>query len=603
MTTGRPHPQSSSRQPQGRVPRLSVVAAAVSATFALATLPLPVGAAQDGAGPPQKRYAEGRILVQPKAGLPEARLRKLLGEEGAKSQKKLDRLKVHVVEVPKGAEEALARKLARHPHVKFAEVDALVPVESLVPNDTYWGNAWHVRKMQADSAWDVTTGSGVTVAVLDTGVDGTHLDLGANLVPGWNVVSNSADTSDVYTHGTRVAGTVAALSNNALGVTSVASGAKVMPVRITNNTDGSASYSDMASGVTWAADHGARVANISYQNVTSSSTVAAAAEYMRSKGGVVVVAAGNSGIDPGYANAPAMITVAATDSADAKASFSNFGNLIDLAAPGVGIYTTAKGGGYSSSSGTSFASPAAAAVAALVMAAKPTLRPSDVETVLKTSADDLGTAGWDPYFGYGRVNAAKAVSLAAQAVVSDTQAPKVSIASPAAGTTVQEVVTVDVTASDDVGVARVDLYANNALVASDSGAPYSFAWDASALAAGSSVTLTAKAYDAANNAATSTAISVKIGGAADSVPPTVAISSPYAGATVDGTVTLSASGSDDKQLSSVSIFFDGKLVCSAANNPSCGFNTRKVKSGTHTVSATAKDAAGLSTTASITVKK
>lgn len=603
MTTGHLHLQSASRQPQGRVPCLSLVAAAVSAALGLAGLALPASAAQDGAGPPQKRYAEGRILMQPKAGLSEARFRKLLGDEGAKSQRKLDRLNVHVVEVPKGAEEALARKLARHPHVKSAEVDALVPVESLVPNDKYWGNAWHVRKIQADSAWDVATGSGVTVAVLDTGVDGTHLDLGANLVPGWNVVSNSADTSDVYTHGTRVAGTVAAVTNNALGVTSIAFGAKVMPVRITNNTDGTAYYSDMAKGVTWAADHGARIANISYQNVTASSTVASAAQYMRSKGGIVVVAAGNSGIDPGYANSPYMITVAATDSADAKASFSNYGNLIDFAAPGVGIYTTAKGGGYSSSSGTSFASPAAAAVAALVMAAKPTLGPIDVEAVLQNSADDLGTAGWDAVYGHGRVNAAKAVNLAAQAVVSDTQAPTVSIGSPTAGATVQDVVTVDVTATDNYGVARVELFANGALVASDASAPYGFAWDTSGLAAGSSVTLTAKAYDAANNAATSAGVTVKIGGAVDSTPPTVAVTSPSNGATISGTVNLSASGSDDKQLSLVSVFFDGKLLCSAATNPSCGLNTKKVKSGSHTVSATAKDAAGNQSTASITVKK
>jgi hypothetical protein len=385
-------------------------------------------------------------------------------------------------------------------------------------------------------------------------------------------------------------------------VAAIAPDAKVMPLRITDRTDGYAYWSDIARGLTWAADHGAKVANISY-GVTGSSAVATAAQYLRSKGGVVVVAAGNDSTDPGVANDPYLITVSATDSKDLKASWSNYGKLVDFAAPGVGIWTTARGNNYSSVNGTSFASPTTAAVAALVMATNPALRPIDVEAVLQNSADDLGTAGWDSYYGFGRVNAAKAVTLAAQTTASDTQAPTVSIGSPTAGATVQDVVTVGVTASDNKGVSRVDLYANGSLVASDTSAPYGFAWDTSGLAAGNAVTLTAKAYDAANNVGTSAGVAVKIGGAVDSTPPTVAVTSPSEGATISGTVNLSASGSDDKQLSLVSVYFDGKLVCSAATNPSCSFNANKVKTGSHTVSATAKDAAGNQSSTSIRVKK
>lgn len=505
---------------------------------------------------------------------------------------------MHVVEVPRGAEEALAR----HPQVKFAEVDELAALGVIVPNDPKDTSAWHLPKIQAPTAWDVATGRGVTVAVLDTGVDGAHLDLAANLVPGWNVISNSADTSDINNHGTWVAGTVAALTNNGLGVSSIAGDAKVMPMRITDRADGYAYWSDIARGLTWAADHGAKVANISY-SVTGSATVASAAQYMRGKGGVVVAAAGNDSTLLTTANSPYIITASATDANDVRASWSNYGNLIDFAAPGVGIWTTSRGGSYGAVSGTSFASPTTAAVAALVMAANPGLPPADVEAVLQNSADDLGTAGWDTTYGHGRVNAARAVTLANQTVARDTQAPTVAISAPAPGSTVEGVVNVDVSASDSYGVMKVDLYAGSTLVGSDTTAPYAFSWDTAGLAAGSSVTLTAKASDAANNVGTSAGVSVKIGGPADTTPPTVTLTNPADGATVSGTVTLSATGSDNAQLSSVSIYADGKLMCTASTATSCGWNTRKVKTGSHTVTPTANDAAGNQSSLSVTVYK
>ena len=148
-----------------------------------------------------------------------------------------------------------------------------------------------------------------------------------------------------------------------------------------------------AQGLTWAADHGARVANISYVGVAASSTVKSAAQYMRNKGGVVAVSAGNNGIDEGIASTTEMIVVSATDSADAKTSWSSYGSFVDLAAPGQSIYTTARGGGYQYWSGTSLASPIVAGVAALVKALRPDFTAAQVESAIFASAVDLGTAG------------------------------------------------------------------------------------------------------------------------------------------------------------------------------------------------------------------
>ena len=605
MATGHRHQKPADRRTsrQSRAQRrLSQAAVLVSAALAMTTVCLPAAAAEEGATPPGKRFAPGRILAQPRAGLSDVEFRKVLGKEKGRLSKRLNRLGVAVVEVPAGAEEAIAKRLARHEHMKFAEVDLAIAPD-LLPNDQYYGNAWHLPKIQADLAWERSLGDGVTVAVLDTGVDANHLDLGANLLPGWNSVSGSSDASavsDINNHGTWVSGVVAALSNNSLGVASVAWNAKVLPVRVTNTTDGVAYTSDIANGLTWAADHGAKVANISY-GVSGSATVSSAAQYVRSKGGVVCVSAGNSGADPGYAKNETVISVSATNSSDTRTSWSSYGSYVDFAAPGEGIQTTARGGGYSSVSGTSFSSPMTAGLVALMMAANPKLTPTDIEAILQNTADDLGTPGWDAYYGFGRINAAEAVKLAANSTPSDTEAPKATVTSPGAGSTVSGLVAVDVSGSDNYGVIKVELYANGKLVGTEMTSSYKFSWDTTGTANGSA-TLSAKAYDTAGNVGTSPSVTVTVSnGSDDTVAPQVTITSPSDGATVGGTVSLAASATDNDKVSMVSLYVDGKLMCSGAPSVSCSWNTRKASSGGHTVSATAKDAAENSATTSVSV--
>ncbi len=222
----------------------------------------------------------------------------------------MGRSDLHVVELSEGDEQAMVARLSRNPHIKFAEVDRLVP-HDLVTNDPYLGSQWHLATIKANAAWDLSQGSGITIAILDSGVLPTHPDLVQ--VAGWNFYDNNANTADVSGHGTAVAGAAAAMANNGAGVAGVAGAARIMPLRV-SDASGYAYYSTIANAVTFAADNGARVANASFSGVYASASVQSAANYFKSKGGLLVVSAGNSGANDGASATSAMIPVSATDS-------------------------------------------------------------------------------------------------------------------------------------------------------------------------------------------------------------------------------------------------------------------------------------------------
>lgn len=570
---------------------LSVVAAAVlCGTTALAAQPA--------------RWQASRVVVQARAGLSDTEMARIAGTHRGSVQR-LGGSDLFVIDLPANASEVAVRQLlSHHPHLKFAELDGLVP-PSLASNDPYAGSEWHLSKIGAPTAWDWSTGAAVTVAVLDTGVDVSHPDLADRVVPGWNFFANTADISDVYNHGTKVAGSAAATLNNSAGVAGVAGVAKVMPIKISDDT-GIGSWSAMAQGLTYAADRGVRVANISYQ-VGGVASVISAAQYMKNKNGLVFVSAGNTGAEVTTAATTALIPVASTGSADLRSSFSTYGAYVALAAPGEGIYTTTKGGGYGAVSGTSFSSPVAAGVAALVMAANPQLSSSQVESILYSTAVDLGTAGRDIYYGYGRVNADAAVRLALATPAVDSIAPSVALTNPLANATVSGLVAVDATASDNVGVTRVDLLVNGKVVASDLSGPFGFSWD-SRTAANGMATLSTVAYDAAGNKTTSSPVAVNVANAvvADTQAPAVALLNPADGASVSGTVAISASASDNNGAAGLTqvLYIDGKQMASASGGLlSYSWNTRKLASGSHSVSVRATDAAGNSSTTTVSVTR
>src|ERR1043166_3756296 len=325
----------------------------------------------------QPQRVEGRLLLKPKPGLSDAAVQSLLAAHGAQEKSAIKQINVRVVQVPPANLDKVLDSLKHNPNIEFVEPDLILPPD-LPPSDPYYSMEWHLPQISAPSAWDITTGSsGVTIAILDSGVDATHPELAPVIVPGWNFYDNNADTSDVTGHGTAVAGQAAAGGNNGVGVAGVAWGCRIMPIRVAD-INGNGNLSAMASGLTYAADHDARVANISFR-ASGSFTVSNAAAYFLAKGGVVTVSAGNEGLfDPSPDN-PFVLTIAATDPNDILTSFSNTGSNIDLSAPGLNILTTTAGGGYGSGTGTSASAPIVAGVAALVISANPSLTGGQVQ--------------------------------------------------------------------------------------------------------------------------------------------------------------------------------------------------------------------------------
>ena len=582
--------------------RLQSAAAPLGMTLMVFMLASPVLFASSANASDSGTHAKGRILIEPYPGLSAADLSAMLVTHGGKA-KKLGQGNVHVVELRTvGNEHAIVQKLQRDPRLKFAELDKRVK-STYVPNDPYLGSEYHLTKIGAATAWDSARGAGVTIAILDSGVDAAHPDLVANLVPGFNAYDNNTNTADVCGHGTAVAGTAAATLNNGVGVSGIAGNAKILPIRIayldTATNSCYAYYSTIANGLTYAADQGARIANISYGGVAGSAAIQSAAQYMKSKNGLVFVSAGNNGIDENIAPTTTMIPVSATDGNDNKTSWSSYGSFVALSAPGENIWTTSAGGIYQAWSGTSFASPLTAGVGALLMSANPTLDNLAVEKLLYSTAVDLGAAGRDPYFGFGRVNASAGVQAALSAVsTADTIKPVASITSPSSSNTVAGIVAINATASDNVGVVRVELQVNGTTVAIDSAAPFGFSWDSRSVPNGM-VNLAVVAFDAAGNAGASQIVSVNVANqivpvVADTSAPVVAISNPIAGR-VSGTVTITSNASDNSGAAGItqSLYIDGVLKTKVTGaSLAYSWNTRKVSAGTHQIQVVASDAAG-----------
>ncbi len=565
-----------------------------------------LASATAGAAPSPQKFVADELLVQFKAGVSRTDSDKALKTAGAKEAEEIAPIRVKRIKIPAEARAKVKAILAKNPRIAFVEENYLAE-PALVPNDTSYASQWHLPKIAAPAGWDITTGSStVDVAILDTGVDPDHPDLAGKLLPGYNFYTYTTDTHDVYGHGTKVAGSAAAITNNGIGVAGVAWKNPIMPLVITDTT-GYATYTRMANAIIYAADHGVRIINISFGGTSSSTTLQSAVDYAWNKGAVIFASAGNYNTSTPYYPAACnnVVSVAATDANDAKASFSNYGTTIDIAAPGVSILATADGGGYASVSGTSFSSPIAAGLGALILSVNPTLSNAQVVDIITKNADDIGTPGFDQYFGYGRINVLKSLTAAQSAVpASDTTAPTVAITSPSSSSTVKASVAVAVAAADNVGVAKVELRINGALFATSATAPFSFSWDTTTAPDGT-YTLEATDYDTAGNVGTSGSVPVKVANAVDTIAPTVAITSPANGAVIGDKTTISVAAADNVGVSRIELYIDGRLTTSKTGVTSLSYswNSKKAASGAHSIAAKAFDAMGNLGTTAITVYK
>jgi serine protease len=349
--------------------------------------------------------AETRLVVGMRAG---AHADRLASVTGARVVPRLNTVSV----VPIGPPAQAARRLRRSPLVRYVQVDATVHALDAAP-DPGRAAQWGLDAVGAPLAWSVTRGTGVVVAVVDTGVAPAP-DLAGRLLTGWNVIAGTADAADDNGHGTHVSGTIAENAENGLAEAGLAPEVSLLPVKVLD-ASGSGSDSDVATGIVWATDHAARVINLSLGGASSSRVLSDAVAYATAHGVLVVAAAGNDAGPVGYpARIAGVLGVGAVDSTLARASFSNTGTGLDIVAPGVGIVQQTLGSSAgtfadASLSGTSMATPFVTAAAALVLALRPTSTPASVARTLERTAQDLGIAGRDPETGYGLVRADRAL--------------------------------------------------------------------------------------------------------------------------------------------------------------------------------------------------
>lgn len=308
--------------------------------------------------------------------------------------------------------------------VEFAEPNFLL-LPNKLPNDPlYIRYQWNLPMINADKAWDISEGNeSIIVAVVDTGVDLEHQDFRGKLVEGYNVLTDTNDPMDDNGHGSHVAGIISASTNNTVGIAGISWNNKIMPVKAIG-ADGTGSSFDIAKGIRWATDHGARVINMSVGNYHPSGILQEAIRYASNKGVVLVAASGNDNTDqPSFPAAyPEVISVAAVDQNAIRADFSNYGHYIDVAAPGVDIPSTYIYNEYAALSGTSMACPHVAGLAGLILSVNPDLTNTDVRKIMEKSAKDLGTPGKDIDYGYGMIDVLKALKMASSN--QDTETPE-----------------------------------------------------------------------------------------------------------------------------------------------------------------------------------
>ena len=544
------------------LPARRLIIGAVAALIAASTVGPSLAAAAPPAtdGPKPGDVIPGRLFVRFDRGSTAAdkgKARALVAGKQVRDSKLVTGLEV--VSTSLDTETAL-RKLRGAKGVLYAEPDRYIGIDA-IPNDPSFPSQWGLdggHDINAPEAWDVTTGESAVVAVVDSGVQLDHPDLAANVwanptdtpngiddddngfvddIHGWDFTDGDADPTDEHGHGTHVAGTIGAVGDNAIGVAGVAYSSTILPVRVIG-ANGLGSISHGIAGIEYAWRNGADVANLSWGFTGGieqplKDVIAAAGSH----GMVVVAAAGNAGTDidasPAYPAAfdiPGLISVAAINPNGNLASFSNYGLAnVDLAAPGVSILSTVRGGGYGSMSGTSMAAPHVSGAAALLAAIHPTWSAATIRSTLLNAARPLPSLA-------GKIAGSRMLDAAAALVPIADVSPVVKINGPASNSTrlPGEAIAFTATATDaedgDVG-ASISWKSN---LQGPLGSGSSFQRDD--LVAGTHL-VTATATDSAGHSP-STSVTLTIGPVTRSIATGSSNDLPVIGVRPDGTVDI-----------------------------------------------------------------
>ena len=562
--------------------------------------------AQNGKG---QLFLNERIIVKFKGGDLDPDVEDdIFTTHKVKKHKYMKELKAYVVLAPtKDNTLKTIEKLKKRKDIEYAEPDYYCePVGQVAgPNDPQIGSQWQVNNINLQGAWAINQGSpNIIVAIIDSGCDLNHEDLKDKYVPGYNFFDNNTNAADVRGHGTAVAGCVAPATNNGIGIAGTAYNCRLMPLRVSDTT-GYAYWSTIANALTWAANNGARVANASFA-VADSSTVQSAARYFNSKGGVFCCSAGNQATVSVTPNVPEIIVCGATDSGNNLAGFSNSGSNMDVVAPGVAVYTTNNGGGYGGWSGTSFSSPITAGVCALILSTNSTLTPSQVDSLLKNTATDLGDPGVDTKFAYGLINAQKALESISGTIVPPPPppppaptptGPQITIRYPQSNQTINgfyEFIA-DVVDSNTILAVSFSVDNNYSILATKDAGNNTWRGRFDTTKLSNDISHTFKVYAKAvlENAVTSTFFVNNVI-TVDTTPPVVSITSPINGAVFSrGNITVNANATDNVGIIRVELYVDGKYISNDTLAPfSLNWNAKRASLGQHTIVMKAFDAAG-----------
>ena len=407
---------------------------------AVAPIPVPTLAASEApaSSGPASSYVPGEAILHLRDRSAVAAYRAELEARGITVLGAIPELGALQVAVPIGREQEALAELAADPRVEQAELNG-VTRSQFVPDDTIYRDLqWSLRKIEMETAWDVTAGSSsVIVAVLDTGVDAGHPDLAGNVLAGYDFVNDDPDPSDDSSHGTFVAGVIAAHGDNGEGIAGIAWRSRILPVKILD-AEGFGADAIVSKGIIYAVENKARVINLSSGATEPSRLLEEAVKFAERRGVLVVTSAGNTGdkknevIYP--AAYPSVVAVAATDERDDVPAFSQRQPYVALAAPGVNIpgpaWRGAGRGDYLMHSGTSAAAPHVSGVAALLLAVRSDLTVSELRSTLLENVDAISSR--DGGTGAGRLNAARAVAALRPSAVP----PRAPVARPTATTVV-----------------------------------------------------------------------------------------------------------------------------------------------------------------------